>query len=111
MAKIYCCASLTVVPSRSENLSCAIMESLSCGTPVAAFDIGGNGDMIDHKENGYLARERNDADLANGILWCLENNNDGALSKAARQKVLDNYTPEIVARQYESLYKSLILRE
>lgn len=107
MVNVYRCASLTVVPSRSENLSCTIMESLSCGTPVAAFDIGGNGDMIDHKENGYLARERDDVDLANGILWCLENNSDGALSKAARQKVLDNYTPEIVARQYESLYRSL----
>lgn len=108
LASLYSLASVMVVPSLTENLSCAIMESLSCGTPVAAFDIGGNGDMIDHKENGYLARERDDADLANGILWCLANNSDSSLSKAARQKVLDNYTPEIVARQYEALYRSLI---
>ena len=45
------------------------MESLACGTPVVAFDIGGNGDMITHKYNGYLAT--NPSDLAQGIKWIL----------------------------------------
>ena len=48
----YRAADVTVVPSLSENLSCTIQESLSCGTPAAAFAIGGNGDLIDHQING-----------------------------------------------------------
>ena len=107
LVSLYNCASLMLVPSLSENLSCTIMESLSCGTPVIAFNIGGNGDMIDHQENGYLAKEYDSEDFANGIRWCLENNKDGHLSRNARKKVLENYTPEIVGKQYADLYSSL----
>ena len=100
----YRAADVTVVPSLSENLSCTIQESLSCGTPVTAFAIGGNGDLIDHQVNGYLAREKDCEDLARGIRWCLEQEN---LSAPARKKVLENYTPEVVGKRYAELYQSL----
>ena len=108
MALLYNAADVTIVPSLSENLSNTIMESLSCGTPVVAFNIGGNGDMIEHKKNGYLAKERDCEDLAKGIEWCLEHNVDGAMSKNAREKVMNNYTVEIVSEQYKKLYESLL---
>lgn len=108
LVSLYNMASVMVVPSMTENLSCAIMESLSCGTPVVAFNIGGNGDMIEHKSNGYLAVESDDEDLANGILWCLENNDNRALSENARTKVLENYTIEKIAEQYSKLYQNLL---
>lgn len=108
LTKLYTQADVMVVPSLTENLSNTIMESLSCGTPVVGFDIGGNGDMIDHKRNGYLAAERDCEDLANGIEWCLEHNADGALSKKARQKVMDNFTIDKVSEQYKQLYESLL---
>ena len=108
LVSLYSLADVMVVPSLNENLSCVIMESLACETPVVAFDIGGNGDMIDHQENGYLAKEKDSEDFANGILWCLENNMDGHLSQNARKKVLENYTPEVVGRQYAELYSSLL---
>lgn len=107
LVSLYNCASLMVVPSLSENLSCAIMESLSCGTPVVSFNIGGNGDMIEHKVNGYLAKENDDADLAEGILWCLENNGDNRLGKRGREKVLRNYAFDVVCQQYKALYESV----
>lgn len=108
LVSLYNLASVMVVPSLTENLSCAIMESLSCGTPVVAFGIGGNADMIEHQKNGYIAREKDDADLANGILWCLQHNEETDLSHNARQKVLDSYTPEKVCRQYVDLYQSVM---
>lgn len=107
MALLYNAADVTIVPSLSENLSNTIMESLSCGTPVVAFHIGGNSDMIDHRKNGYLAKEKDIADLAKGIEWCVSNNTNGALSKNAREKVLSNYTIDIVSEQYKQLYESI----
>lgn len=107
MAMLYNVAYVTIVPSRSENLSNTIMESMSCGTPVVAFNIGGNGDMIEHQHNGYLAKEQDSADLAKGIQWCLNHNGDNILGNRARAKVLGNYTIEKVAKQYKSLYESL----
>ena len=104
----YSAADVMVVPSKYENLPNTIMESLSCGTPVAAFDIGGNADMIESKRNGYLAAPEDSDGLAKGISWCLENNEDNFLSKNARQKVLDNFRLELVSEKYISLYKSLL---
>ena len=104
----YRAASIMVVPSLSENLSNIIMESLSCGTPVAAFRIGGNSDMIDHKQNGYLAEPINPEDLAAGIAWCLDNNADGELSRNARKKVEENYSIERVGERYRDLYEKFV---
>ncbi len=101
----YRASNVTVVPSLSENLSCTIMESLSCGTPVTAFDIGGNGDMVCNLQNGYLAREKDSADLGAGISWCLRNDEDGHLSESARLAVLNHFAQEKTARSYAGLYE------
>ncbi len=66
LAVVYSAADVVVVPSVQENLSNVVMEALACGTPVAAFDIGGNGDMIIHQQNGYLATPFQAEDLARG---------------------------------------------
>ena len=108
LTALYTIANVMVVPSLTENLSCTIMESMSCGTSVVAFNIGGNGDMIDHKQNGYLANEQDAEDLANGIRWCLNKNEGNILGNRARAKVLEKYTPDIVCEQYKILYNSLI---
>lgn len=105
---LYRASSVTIVPSFIENLSCTIMEAMSCGSPVVAFDVGGNKDLIDHHINGYLAKEQDSDDLARGILWCIENNHEGRLAQNARQKVLDNFSFEIIGEKYAALYKSLM---
>lgn len=107
LVSLYNMADVMVVPSLTENLSCAIMESLSCETPVAAFNIGGNSDMIEHKTNGYLASKQDNNDLANGILWCLNNNENDRLGKAGRKRVLEKYTYDVVGNQYKSLYDAI----
>ncbi len=107
LVSLYNLADVMVVPSLTENLSCAIMESLSCGTPVCCFNIGGNGDMVEHRINGYLATENDCVDLAQGIRWCVGYNIGGDLSQAAREKVLRCFAPEVVAKQYAELYEEI----
>lgn len=108
LTALYNIANVMVVPSLTENLSNAIMESLSCGTPVVAFKIGGNSDMIEHQQNGYLTKELDCEDMAKGIQWCIEHNTDGVLSRNSRDKVMTNYTIDIVSKQYKQLYQSII---
>ena len=81
------------------------MESLSCETPVVAFQCTGIQEVVDHKQNGYLAKPYEPADLADGILWCLENNEKNGLGRAGRGKVLKKYTFDVVSRQYKDLYE------
>ena len=64
--------------------------------------------MIEHKVNGFLAKEKDDADLAEGIRWCLENNQDNCLGKSGREKVLRDYTFDVVCRQYAELYQQVL---
>ena len=105
---LYSAADVMVVPSLQENLSNAIMESLACGTPVVAFDIGGNSDMIEHQKNGYLAQPFNTDDLADGIEWLLNAANYQQLCDNARNKVLTHFDSQIVAKQYIALYKEIL---
>ncbi|WP_395001650.1 glycosyltransferase [uncultured Helicobacter sp.] len=99
-----------ITPSLAENLSNAIMESLSCGTPVVAFDIGGNGDMLTHKYNGYLAKPNDSADLARGIKWVLGLDSDSyaTLARNARASVTQRFAHHLIAEQYIQSYKLLI---
>lgn len=105
---IYSAADLMVVPSLQENLSNAIMESLACGTPVLGFDIGGNGDMIEHKKNGYLAKSYEASDLATGIRWVLNSGDYESLCNNSRFKVCSEFDYKIVAKQYIDQYKEIL---
>ena len=98
-----------VMPSRQENLSNVILESLSCGTPVVAFRLGGNADMVQHRLNGYLAEPFDVGDLANGIEWILKDRvRWQELSWNARQKAEHDFGNRPVATQYADLYKMVL---
>lgn len=106
MIKLLNVADVVILPSEQENLSNIVLESLCCNTPVVAFDIGGNGDMIQHLENGYLARFNDSQDMANGVLWALTQL--GQEKKAMiREKIIENFSYPAVAKRYHSLYESL----
>ena len=107
MAQVYNAADVAIVPSFSENLSNTIMENLSCGIPVVAFNMGGNGDMIDHQINGYLAVAFSSEDLANGLVWCLNTQNSKSLSENARKKVIENFSQNKISEQYKKLYTQI----
>lgn len=104
----YSAADVMVVPSLQENLSNTIMESLSCGTPVVGFRIGGNPDMIEHQKNGYLAEPFCTEDLAKGIEWVLNHSNPNILSQNAREKVINCFEMTKVAKRYQALYKEIL---
>lgn len=108
IAEAYAAADVMVVPSLEDNLPNTVLEAMACGTPVVGFDIGGIPDMIDHRRNGYVATYRSAESLAQGIEWVLAADAQGEISAQARRKVLDTYSEEIVARQYQDLYKSLL---
>lgn len=104
MPNIYNIADVFVTPSLQENLPNTIMESMACGTPCVGFNIGGIPEMIDHKENGYVANYKDAQDLANGILWVLQGAAAEDLSAHARNRVVINYSEAIIATRYIETY-------
>lgn len=106
IAKCYASADLFAAPSLEDNLPNTVLESLACGTPVAAFNIGGMPDMIDHNATGYLAEPSSIDDLANGMAAILEKGKD-TYSSTARKMIESTFTPEVIGDNYKKLYYSI----
>lgn len=106
LVDIYRQVDLVILPSIQENFSNMILESLACGVPVVAFDIGGNGDLIKHKFNGFLVQPFSPQGISEGILWCFENLE--YLSFNSRNYVLDNFEKTKIVRSYMAFYRSLL---
>ncbi len=109
LAMAYSMADLFVIPSVEDNLPNTVVESLSCGTPVVGFNIGGISDMIDHKENGYVAKPMDAEDLAKGINWIMSSSEETMvkLSERCRKKAEELYALEIQANKYRRLYEDI----
>ncbi len=60
------------VSTTKETWGLGIAEALASGTPVLAFDVGGAKDLVQHGHNGYLARDGDFDDLAQGLAYCIE---------------------------------------
>lgn len=105
LVQLYSAVDVYVTPSLQDNLPNTVMEALACGTPCVGFDVGGIPEMIDHKANGYVARYKDSADFADGIMWTLDNDADGRLGRAAREKAVNSYSEDVVARKYINVYE------
>lgn len=109
LALLYSAADVLIAPSLQDNLPYSVIESLACGTPCVAFNVGGMPDMINHKESGYLAKPYESRDLAQGIIWILEDENrHKMLSVNARKKAEQEYAVEVQVERYLKLYKEVI---
>jgi len=109
LAVVYSAADVFVLPSTQDNLPNTVLEAIACGTPCVAFNIGGMPDMIEHQKNGYLAQPYKIEDLAQGIAWVLENKErHRKLGDRAREKAEQEFTLEIQARRYLSLFTEIL---
>jgi glycosyltransferase involved in cell wall biosynthesis len=109
LSLVYAAADVFVAPSIQDNLPNTVMESMSCGTPCVAFNIGGMCDMIDHKRTGYLATPFEVEDLVKGIVWVLEDKEYcQKLQYDSHEKSLREFAPEVQAHRYLSLYKDIL---
>lgn len=105
----YSAADVFVAPSIQEAFGKTIIESMSCSTPVVAFDATGPRDIIDHKNTGYLAEPFEPEDLARGIDWVLEDpERCHQLSYQSKIKVENEFSVSVVAEKYIQLYKKII---
>lgn len=108
IASLYSAADVTVVSSHYETFGQTLIESMACGTTVVSFDQGGQTDIIDHLDNGYLAKYPSVEDLSKGILWAYEQKDNPSLQDKCIEKVKKNYTEDIIATHYNHLYQKLL---
>lgn len=110
LAVIYSAADIMVVPSIRESFGQTASEAMACGTPVVAFGATGLTDIVDHKQNGYLAVSYEIEDLANGIAWLLSLDREKfqSISLNAREKAEKAFSIELMSHKYLTLYKDIL---
>ncbi|MEO1671747.1 MAG: glycosyltransferase family 4 protein [Cyanobacteria bacterium J06631_2] len=101
LSLLYGTADVFVAPSVQDNLPNTVLEALFCGTPSAAFNIGGMPDLIEHQQNGYLAELGDTEDLARGIEWILADEaRHTQLRIDSRARATQNFSLEQQTQKY-----------
>jgi glycosyltransferase involved in cell wall biosynthesis len=109
LAIAYSASDVFVMPSLEEAFGLTALESLACGTPVAAFAAGGICDMVRHEKTGLLAQVANSDELRAAIERLL---NDSSLWESCRANAVAvtesefSYTRN--AEKYIKLYSCLL---
>jgi len=74
LATVYASADVFVFPSLTDTFGLVVLEAMSSGTPVAAFDATGPRDVIPGSNAGTITPV--DGDLAAGAIACLDLDRD-----------------------------------
>jgi glycosyltransferase involved in cell wall biosynthesis len=100
---------LFVMTSSLEGIPRCLMEATAMGVPVAAYDIAGIDQLIEHEKTGLLA-PYGEKDLLSSYWETLLFNQEKAekLSNAACVFVNANYAGKRMANEYTDLFQSLV---
>lgn len=106
LSSIYNLCDVIVNPSLIENLPYTCLESICCGIPVVAFDVGGTPDIVEHKKTGYLATPYKSEELVEGIEYCI--NNQQILSQNCLQKAKTDFDTEKIVQKHLEVYENVL---
>jgi glycosyltransferase involved in cell wall biosynthesis len=103
---IFCLSS-----TGGESFPNVIGEAMACEVPCVVTAVGDAGWMIG--DSGTTVPPRNPAALADGWSEMIDIGAAGrlALGRAARARVIENFTLESVVARYESLHEAVLARE
>lgn len=106
---VYSAADVIVVPSRIESLGQTALEANACETPAIAFDNSGLTEIVKDQKTGWLVKAFDVEALANAIKALLVDDvKREAMAKAARTRVETEFSADVVAQKYISLYESVM---
>ncbi len=102
---------VSVMPSGSESLSNAILESMAAGVPVIATRVGGNPELI-AEGRGLLVPPSDEEALAAALGCLLEDANlRRQFGENGRRFALENFTIERMRARHQELYSELLARK
>lgn len=109
LSLIYSAADIFILPSLEDNFPNTMLESMSCATPIIAFDIGGIPDLIEDQISGIIV-PYNDIQLMSEKIIQLINNRQlcESMGQKSREIIRNNYELSIQANNYQKLYQELI---
>ena len=98
-----------ILPSLNEGMSNTILEAMSCGRPVLATRVGGNGELVVPGVTGELVSAAAPAELAQRIMqYCDDANLRQRQGRAGRERVVSEFSLQAMVARYTELYQQFI---
>ena len=100
-------AAVSVLPSVWENFPYALLEAMSCGTPVIGTRAGGLPELIDEGVSGLIVPSADPGGLTEGLCRLLQDTGlRTRMGLAARQQVQDRFSLEKVIPHMVAVYRA-----
>ena len=102
-------ADVALLPSYTEGISNFIMESLSCGIPVIATNVGGNPEVIQHEKTGLLIPVKDSLALSKAIFWMNDHPDERkVMGKLGRVEMITHYDDDLLINRLMGIHQRLL---
>lgn len=102
---LYASAKVVLSTSLYESLQGTLIEGQAAGAIPVTFAGDGRDDVVTHLKTGYIARYKDSADIAEGIMWALKAD---IPREELHRSVEERFGTEKITDQYIQLFSQLI---
>jgi glycosyltransferase involved in cell wall biosynthesis len=93
-----------LLTSEVEGLPAVVLESMYCGTPVVAYNVGGVGEVV-QADTGWLIDKNDEVNFANATIEALtESQKVASRVNKAYQRIINYFNNSLIAARFEAVY-------
>ncbi|WP_188646117.1 glycosyltransferase family 4 protein [Marinithermofilum abyssi] len=102
-------SNVVTLSSLSEGLPSILLESMGCGKPVVATDVGGISELLQHQKTGFLVKPKDSEEMAHYLGIILRNENGIARDMGERAYIESgSLTWQQNAKRMRKLYEEVV---
>jgi glycosyltransferase involved in cell wall biosynthesis len=101
----YHAADVLLHPAQIDNLPNTVAESMSCGTPVIAFNTGGLPEMVIPNKTGWLVEEMNSNAMIKKLKSVAQSKQVNELTQSTKETARKLFNEDMVAGGYFEVFK------
>jgi len=101
----YRIMNIFLLSSFSEGTAMTILEAMATGLPCIVTDVGGNPEIVENGETGFVVPNNDEKVLAEKINYLLGNEiMMKKMGKAGRRRFEENFTVKKMVKSYQAIY-------
>ncbi len=101
-------ADVFMLSSLSEGISVTLLEAMAAALPIAATEVGGNGEVVEHEVTGLLSPRGEGEALGDHLLRLVRDPAQRKrMGEAGRSRLLERFTQQRMHGRFEELYAEM----